>query len=622
MLSSIRHHARAVFSPLKGLAWSISFKRCALIAAFLLPLGCMNQSVESNEKVAYLSMRTAGPNSLDPVQGATVYDNRGCSMVYQTLLQYKYLKRPLELTNLLLAKMPEISQDGLVYHFQLREGVHFHDDPCFPDGKGRELVSEDVFYSLKRMADKSNQPKSWWLLKDSIIGFDEFREEQNAAQKNGGEFDYGAPVEGMKRINDFEFEIHLKQPFYRFSYVLAMFQTAIVPREAVEFYGKRFSRHPVGTGPYLLQHWDTDIQLKYVKNSNYWEEYYPDDPGLKEDGNEPYPGYLQDKELGFYEDAGKRLPILDRVEIKCYIQNQPKWLKFRNGELDYTHTPAENFDEAYIKRTTKLRKEFADMGIRSHAEPLLDMIYYGFNMEDKDFGGYDEKHKLIRQAIALAIDWEEKNDTFYNNLNIIYDGPIPPRLEGHPENHILPNSYRGPDLARARKLLEKAGHPNGKGLPKLVFYLSKGERNDEQADLARRQLAKIGIRLDLRLVDFSTLSDALRNRRAPFFSLAWGSDYPDAENNLQLFYGPYKSPSSNSFNYDRPEYNALYEKARVMGPSPERTKLYEQMRDMVVEDAPMIGCMARTRYYLIQERLKNFKPSEDFYNWAKYLNVE
>ena len=593
----------------------------SLLGTLLLQSGCDQATDQAVEKVAYLSMRTAGPNTLDPVQGSSVYDNRGCTMVYQTLLQYRYLKRPLELAPLLLSEMPTVSQDGKVYRFKIKKNVFFHDDPCFPDGKGRELVAADFFYSLKRLADSSNLPKSWWLLKDTIVGFDKYRKEQNKARKAGGKFDYDVPVEGMKIIDDHELEVRLKQPFYRFLYTLAMFQTAIVPREAVDHYGKKFSRHPVGTGPFLFHRWDTDIQLIYLKNPNYWQEFYPEDPGLGEDGSEPYPGYFEDKELGFYEDAGRRVPLLDRVELKCYVQSQPKWLKFRNRELDYTHVPAENFGEAYIKRTARIRQSFIDEGIRAHAEPLLDLIYFGFNMEDDDFGGYDDKHKWLRQAISLALDWEERNEAFYNDLNVIYDGPIPPRLEGHPKNHALASAYRGPDLPRARRLMKQAGYPGGKGLPKLVFYISRGEKNAEQAEMTKRQLAKIGVRLDVRLVDFATLNDALRSKRAPFFSLAWGSDYPDAENNLQLFYGPYKSPSSNNFNYDRPEYNALYERVRVMSPSPERTKLYEQMRDMVVEDAPMIGSMARTRYYLIQERLRNFKPSEDFYNWPKYLNV-
>ncbi len=581
-------------------------------------VGCSPSIENGEEKVLYLPMETSGPNSLDPVKGSSQYDSRASSYVYQTLLQYNYLQRPLKLEPLLLTEMPEVSEDGKLYRFKLRQDVFFHDDECFPNGKGRQLVSEDFFYSLKRMACEKNQPKSWWLMADTIVGFDEFKVEQNESD----EFDYDAPVEGMRIINDHEFEVQLKEPFYRFTYTLAMFQTAVVPREAVEHYGKKFSRHPVGTGPFLLKKWEAGSSMTFVKNPNYWEETYPNDPGLKEDGSEPYLGYLRDKELGFYQDAGKRLPIVDRVELKMFVQKQPMWLKFRIRELDYTAVPAENFSEAYIKRTQKLREEYADVGIRSEPVPLVDMIYYGFNMEDEDFGGYDDKHKWLRQAISLAIDWEERNEAFYNNLNGIYDGPIPASLAGHPKNGSLPYAYRGPDLVRARKLLVKAGYPGGEGVPKLVFFTSRTARLAEMAEMSKRHLAKIGIQLDVRLVDFSTLTDALRNRRAPFFGLSWVSDYPDAENFLQLFYGPFKSPSSNNFNYDRPEYNKLYERIRVMSHSSERTELYEQMRDMVIEDAPMIGSMERTRYFLINKRLQNCKPIESFSNWPKYLNVK
>ncbi|MGI9430061.1 MAG: ABC transporter substrate-binding protein [Bythopirellula sp.] len=571
-----------------------------------------------HEKVLHIPLRTSGPNSLDPVKGSSTYDSKASSYVYQTLLQYHYLRRPLELEPLLLAEMPQVTDEGTLYRFKLRKDAYFHDDPCFPDGKGRQLVAADVFYSWKRMANNKNLPKGWWLLKDTIVGFDEYRDEQNAAER----FDYDAPVEGFKRISDQEFEVRLKQPFYRFTYTLAMFQTSIVPREAVEYYKKKFSRHPVGTGPFLLKHWEPNSRMTFVRNPNYREEYYPDDPGLQADGSEPYDGYLEDKALGFYADAGKRLPLADRVELGMFADFQPMWLKFRNHELDYVMVPFENYTEAYIKRNQKLRKAFVDEGIRSEPVPLLDLIYHGFNMEDPDFGGYDDKQKWLRQAISLAMDWDERNEAFYNGLTVVYDGPIPPGLDGHPPGHNLSNSYRGPDLPRARRLLAKAGYPGGKGLPKLVFYTSRGAKYPEMAEMTKRHLAKIGVKVDIRLNDFSTLMDAVRSKRAPFFGFAWGSDYPDAENNLQLFYGPFKSPSSNNFNYDRPEYNELYETIRVMPPSPERTKLYEKMRDMVIEDAPLLGSLARTRYYLIQGRLQNCKPIETFHNWNKYLNVQ
>lgn len=570
------------------------------------------------EVVLHLPMSTTGPNSLDPVRGSSTYDNRACGFVYESLLEYEYLHRPFKLKPCLLEEMPESLDNGKRFRFKLKKGIRFHDDPCFPDGKGREVIADDVFYSLKRMADNQNQPKGWWLLKDSIVGFDEYRDQQNEADQ----FDYDVPVEGMVKISDYEFEIRLNEPFYRFIYTLAMFQTAVVPREAVDHYGERFSRHPIGTGPYLLKHWQTASRMTFVRNPTYRLETYPDDPGMNKDGSEPYPGYQEDVQLGFYDDAGKPLPLNDRVQVTMYVEAQPMWLKFLNREIDYTTTDRNAYEQAFIKRNRRLRQSFVDRGIRSSPVPLLDMIYNGFNMEDPDFGGYEDKKKYVRQAISLMYNYDELNAAFYSGQNLIYDGPIPAGMDGHPENHRAPKSYRGLNIQKARKLLAKAGHPDGKGLPPLQFFTSRQPDSIAMAEMNKRNLAKIGIRMKIESVDFATLSERLREKRAPFFGLAWGSDYPDAENNLQLFYGPYKSPSSNNFNYDRPEFNKLYEEARVMSPCEERTQKYIQMRDMVIEDCPMIGSMARTRNYLNHSHLKNFKPVEVFSNWPKYLNIE
>lgn len=589
-------------------------------AAFiaLTAFGLSGASSDQPEIVLHLPMTTAGPNSLDPVRGSSQYDNKACNYVYESLLEYEYLHRPFKLKPCLLEEMPTSSEDGKRFRFKLKKGVFFHDDPCFPGGKGREIVADDFFYSLKRMADNQNQPKGWWLLKDAIVGFDEYKKQQNAADS----FDYDLPIEGMVKISDHEFEVLLNEPFYRFIYTLAMFQTAVVPREAVEHYGDRFSRHPVGTGPYLLKRWKSGSRMTFVRNPDYRLETYPADPGLNADGSEPYEGYQEDLQLGLYEDAGKPLPITDRVEVTMFVESQPMWLKFLNREIAYTTVPATTYDQAFIKRNRRLRQSFIDRGIRSSPVPLLDMIYNGFNMEDPVYGGYTDKQKNLRQAISLMYNYDEINEAFYAGENLIYDGPIPAGMDGHPENHRAPKNYRGPNFQKAKKLIAKAGYPNGKGLPPLQYYTSRQPQSVAMAELNRRNLKKIGVDMKIESVDFSTLSEILRSKRATSFGLAWGSDYPDPENNLQLFYGPYKSPMSNNFNYDRPEFNKLYEQVRVMPPSEERTKLYVKMRDMIIEDCPMIGSMARTRNYLIHSYLKNFKPVEVFSNWPKYLNVE
>lgn len=558
-------------------------------------------------KVIQLPIRTDGPKSLDPVEGSTTYDNMACSQVYETLLEFKYTDVN-QMKPLLLEEMPASDDGGKTWHFRLKRGVHFHDSPCFPGGKGREMVTDDVFYSLKRIFDPKFGLKNEWLLKDTIEGLDDF----SAAQVAAGKFDYDAPVSGFVKISDHEFKIVLQKPVYRFLYVLTMFQTSIVPREAVEHFGNRFASNPVGTGPFMFESWTPKDRFVVVRNPNYHPATYPA-------ADEWSP---QDRRLRLHRAAGQRLPIADRLEFTMFVQDQPMWLQFRAGNLGYTEVPAEYFEEAFDRRTRNLLPALQQQGIQAHANQLLDFIFRGFNMEDELLGGYSPEKKALRQAIHLAIDQEEFNQVFYNGINIVYDGPIPPGLDGYPPEGRGPVSWRGPRLELARRKLAEAGYPDGRGLPPIKFYTSRGGNNAEQVELLRRQLAAVNIRLDPQLVDFSELIRITNDRQAPMFGFAWGSDYPDAENNLALFYSPNASPGSNHYNYSNPEYDALYERILVMQPGPERTAIYEKMRDMVIEDCPYVGSMARTRFYLVAPWLLNAKPTERFYSWFKYLDVD
>ena len=564
-------------------------------------------SVSGVIKKARIPMPSDGPKSLDPIRGSTQYENQCSSQIIETLLQYKYLKRPFELEPLLLAEMPT-TDDGLTWKFTLKPGVVFQDDECFPGGKGRPLISSDVFYSWKRMADLKSNSKVWWLIKDTIKGFDDYRDVQNAASR----FDYNAEVEGMKIINDQEFTVTLKQASPAFLWKLAMFQTGIVPKEAVEKYGERFGLHPVGTGPYMLRNesdWTQGVGIRFSRNPNYHECYYP-----KEFGED-------DKSQGFDLAAGQRLPILDEVEIVFFKTVQPMWLEFKSGKLDYVRVPSEYFAEAFSKRTLKLTRDMEKQGMKGHAIPLLDFIFRGFNMEDSLIGGTSEKAKYLRQAICLATDWEEQNEAFYNGINQIYDGVIPPDLPGYPKDGKSDKAYRGKNLERAKQLLAKAGYPDGKGLPTIDYYSSIEANGQELAEMTARQLAEVGINIKANLMGFSQLMQKVDEKSAQMFSFAWGSDYPDGENNLALFYGPNESPGANHFNYKNAEYDQLYEEIITMTQSEERLTKINRMQEILMEDCPYAGSMARTRFYVVTPRLKNFKPVETFENWVKYLDV-
>jgi len=587
----------------------------ALTAVCLLttPLAAeaATESAQGNEqdskKVMQLPIRTDGPKSLDPVEGSTTYDNMACAQFYETLLTNKYAS-PMEMEPLLVAEMPTSDDGGKTWKFRLKEGVRFHDNPCFPGGKGRVITPDDVFYSLKRIGDEEYKLENWWLLADTILGFDEYVDAQNAAT----EFDYDAPVPGFRKINDLEFEIELKQPVYRFLYILGMFQTSVVSHEAVEMYGDDFARNPVGTGPFMLDTWVPKQSLTADRNPNYHEVLYPS----RDDWSR------EDRRARLHRAAGKQVPFVDRIEFTMFSEDQPMWLEFNTGNLGYTQVPEEYFTKAFDRSSRELKEEYIRRGLRAHANKLLDFTFRGFNMEDELLGGYSEDKRALRRAISYAIDLDEINETFFSGRRVIYDGPIPPGLDGHPEDGRAPAGARGRNIAKAREMLAVAGYPDGEGLPAIRFYTSQTTINNAVSEMVKRQLEEVNIKFEPVFLDFSTLIEAINKKKAPMFGFAWSSDYPDGENNLALFYGPNEAPGSNHYNYKNPEFDALYEQILTMSPSPERTAIYARMRDMVLDDCPYVGGMARERFYLISPWLLNCKPTERYYGWFKYLDVD
>jgi len=590
-------------------------RRLALAAISAATLFAGAAQTALAEKVLRLPIRTDGPKSLDPVEGSTTYDNMAVAQVYETLLVNKY-SDPLAYEPLLLAELPVSEDGGKTWKFRLKDGVTFHDNPCFTatGGEGREITTDDVFYSLKRLADDKYKLENWWLIKETILGFDAFKEAQNAAES----FDYDAPVEGFRKIDDENFEIVLSKPVTRFLWILTMFQTSVVPREAVEYYGDDFAFNAVGTGPFVLESpddWVPKQSLELVRNPEYHEVLYP----ARSEWSSA------DRRKRLHRPAGTPVPFVDRIEFTMYPQDQPMWLQFRAGKLGYTQVPDPYYPEGFDEQTNEIRPELEAEGVDWHADRLLDFIFRGFNMDDEILGApAGEKGKLLRQAIHLAVDLDEFNDRFYSGLNVVYDGPIPPGLDGYPNdsNGRGVNPYAGPNIELALQKLEQAGYPNGEGLDPIDYYTTRNTINQQQSELLNRQLSRIGIELDVKLVDFSTLIETVNKKNAPMFTFAWSSDYPDAENNLALFYGPNEAPGANHYNYKNDEYDRMYERILTMLPGEERTRVYEQMRDMILEDVPYIGSMARKRHYLINPWLLNCRPTERYHAWFKFLDVD
>jgi ABC-type transport system substrate-binding protein len=572
----------------------------AIAAVGLTLSGCTKKNQKDSTNTFYAAS-VAKIKGMDPIFADDLYGGREVARIYEGLLQYHYLKRPYELIPCLAEAMPTISKDGKTYTFKIKSGVVFQDDKAFKatNGKGRELVAEDFVYSLKRLADPKLNSPMWWLLDGKIEGLNEWRD----AAAKAGKADYAAAVSGLKATDAKTLEIKLKNRSYQFVYAFAMPATFVVAREVVDEYGPEFLNHPVGTGAFKLAEYNPQAKIVYVKNPSFRQELYP---------SEGSPG---DQEAGRLADAGKPLPLVDKLVMTVHEESQPAWLNFMQGNLDVMAIPKDNFAQV-IDEKQNLKQEFTQKGLTLSKYPWLDITHTSFNMADPVVG----KNKALRQAMSLVIDFDKEIELFYNGHALSAQGPIPPGLVGYDES--MKNPYKAHNVEKAKELMKKAGYPDGKGLAPLEYVTLSDTTNRQMTDFYQKEFAQIGVQLKVNTYSWPEFQASVKNKKGQMWSFAWGADYPDAENFLQLFYSKNGSPGPNDANYSNPEFDKLYEKSLTLPDSAERTALYKKMVEIVVEDTPWIFNAHRVMYYLTPTWFKNFKYHEFEHGMSKYYRID
>lgn len=557
---------------------------CSFVAALTLAAcsgGEQSNGARPGDKIFRYSLDSA-PTSLDPVRASTLYANVMVVNLFDTLYAYKYLQRPYELKPLLAAAMPEVSADGLVYTIRLKQGVLFADDPAFPDGKGRELTAADFVYSLQRHFDPDARGTGAWLWQGRILGLDDW--------KAGGS-DYAAEVAGLRAIDRYTVRIELVKPYPQLVYTLTQGYSGIVPREAIEYYGREFSVNPVGSGPFRLVSYDT-TKAVLVRNTNYRAE--PID--LAYEGYDP----ATQAELGIEVIDGQVPPLVDRIEISFIKEGSARWSSFTKGnEIQYAGLPTEQFPRVLEStQPVVLRPEYA---ARYHMQSALEagFVFSVFNMDFPEFGYHEDpqqaaRNKALRCAMVKGFNWDARNDSWYSNLGVVFPGVIPPAVPEFDADMSRASVTYDPE--GARQLLAEHGWTADE-FPRLIYGSTPGPTSRLFFEQFRSWMKDIGYPPQkIQLKTYATFGDlvkAWRNSDLPFISKGWGLDYPDAENTLQLFYGPNAAPGSNDGNYRNPEYDELYQQAAVMQPSAERTTIYRRMNQMVVDDCAAVTGLSR-----------------------------
>ncbi len=573
----------------------IKARSFAVVAALILAVtACSKKEIEKEKTLNLLvSSQVKG---MDPAFADDRYSSNEVGRIYEGLFEYHYLKRPYTLVPNLAESMPTVSADGLTYTFTIRKGVLFHDDKAFPGGQGRELVAEDFVYSLKRLADPKLQSTGWWVLDGKVKGLNEWRDKYADRPKA----DYSEEVEGLKALDRYTLQFKLVRPFPQFQYALAMTFTFPVAREVVEHYGPEFLNHPVGTGPFVLPVFTQSNQIVYTRNKKYRTKLFPSE--------------ASDEFKHLLADAGKQLPLVDKVIVNIIIESQPGWLNLQKGKVDYMGVPKDNFATA-VTKDNKLSPELTKKGIELIVEPSLDVTYTAFNLDLKVF-----KDARVRRAMYLAINTEKANELFYNNTALPAESIVPPGIAGHIKGYR--NPFRGPKIEEAKKLLAEAGYPDGKGLPEITYDCPTSTVSRQIGEYFQQEMKQIGVNIKVITNPWPELQNKVNKRNFMTYGMAWGADYPDAENFLQLLYGPNRTPGPNGPGFDNPEFNQLYKTSSIMQDSPERTAIYEKMYRMAAEEVPMMYGVHRQSYVLKHGWLKNYIATDFEIGQAAYLNID
>ena len=576
------------------------------LTAALLADTCGTSQKQSQEKV-FQATRTGDIDHLDPAVVSSAYACEEIFNVYEGLLQYHYLRQKPEIIPCLAQELPVVSQDGRTYTFKIKRGVLFHDNPCFPEGKGRELTAHDFVYSLMRVADPK-VPSPWVdPLLDCVEGLKEWRV---AAQTKSEATNYDLPIAGLRAIDRYTFEIKLNKPCPHLLYYLAMPFSVAVPREAVEHYNEAFGNHPVGTGPFVSEEYKSRMKkIVYHKNKKYRKELFPTD-------GDPVYQHMIDAY------GGKPLPLIDKIVTTIITEEQPRWLSFQKGSLDTFDLRGSNnlpqllhMGDGKGESDLTLQPEYVQKGMKLHLSPGISTSCYIFNNAHKLF----KDNVRLRQAISMAFDVQESVKRFsMPGVHVLAQSIIPPALAGYEKDFV--NPYRTYNLEKAKRLLAEAGYPNGKGLPKITLDIPPGTSARQKAEFFKSCMAKVGIEIELVSSIFPEMCRRVRQGMTMIHGMAWNADYPDAENFLVLFYRN-KGDGLGTF-FNNQAYNVLYEKAVRMTASPERTACYRDMNRLIGVMTPVI-CTDHVRMvHMRHEWLKNYVLTDLTCSTAKYLDID
>ncbi len=677
---------------------SVIIKLSGIAGLVILLVACGNapwnnpySPSEADKNILYSSF-SERPKHLDPVRSYSATEYRFIAQIYEPPLQYHFLKRPYELIPLAATTVPQpqffdvagkllpadADPDRVAfseYEIMIQPGIRYQPHPAFakdasgdylyhgltveriesvntladfPETATREATADDYVYQIKRLADAQLHSPLRGMLGRYVVGFANYSKRlellREQLDKQGDEIQLfldlrNYAMEGVEVLDRYRYRIRVKGKYPQLVYWLAMPFFAPMPWEADLFYSQAgmqkrnitLNWYPVGTGPFMLTENNPNLRMVLSRNPNFHGEHYPMD-GTKEDALN-----------GALHDAGKPLPFIQKAVYNLEKESIPIWNKFLQGFYDAAGISSDSFDQAIQfgnQGDAALTDEIKGQGIKLMTAVETSSFYMGFNMRDPVVGGLDERGRLLRRAISIAVDYEEYISIFNNGRGVPSQGPIPPGIFGVKAGEPGINRYvydvvkgepKRKSIDEAKQLLAEAGYPGGQdkktGESLVLYYESADSGPDGKARLnwMLKQFKKLGIQLVIRATDYNRFQEKMLKGTGQIFSWGWNADYPDPENFLFLLYGPNSKAvngGENAANYSNPAFDALFDKMKNMDNSLERQAIIDQIVEIVRRDAPWAFGFHPKTFALYHSWYHNVKPNLMANNTLKYKRLD
>lgn len=671
----------------------------ALISGCSDPINAPRSLSDYATNTLFSTFSGRSPKTLDPQVSYSSDETIYTYGVYEPLYGYEYLKRPYELMPLAAEKVvkpayldaqgqrlpadaPTASIAYSVYTIPIRKQILFAPHPVFakdaqgnwlcntldpsraaklssplelPERGTRELTAHDYVYGIKRIASPAVVSPAFGILRSYIVGFDELSEKIGKAlqesRSNGKssrhidlrQFD----CEGVKALDDYTLQITIRGKYPQFDNWMAMAFFAPMPWEAEAFYANlgfaenniSLDTWPVGTGPYMLTISRQNREHVLERNPNYRGLVYPCE------------GSEEDRRNGFLTDCGKRTPFVDRIVMTMEKEAVPTTSKFLQGYYDSPQITRLDVGQGYIVAMgddPDKEKLYKEKKLQFPTTVEANLWYIGFNWLDPIVGAGKtpeeaRRNRLLRQAISIALDWEEQIAIFEKGQGKTAHGPLPPGLFGWRDDgpsafnpvvfkRTSDGSIKRRSIEEARRLMAEAGYPDGRdaktGRPLVLNFDWQGTSAGSKSflDWTARQFAKIGIQLEIRATDYNRFQDKMAKGSAQIYYWGWLADYPDAENFFTLLYGPnskaVNGAGENASNYRNERFDELFESLRNLENGPEKARVIDEMIRIVQQDAPWSFGYFPTSAAALHHWVKNAKPTQMIRNNVQYIRID